>query len=245
MSYPSRVLHAQFEKIISRLGFDKVIAVSDATKASLLDSGIDENKVSTIYNGLDYSDFPKHKGSHAGQPFQFLFFGRVGYSKGIDILLSSYARLLSVREDHHLTLVIPSEQNGLFRKMEELIGELDLERKITIIHDLSTPDLHEKIAHSDAVIIPSYSEGFCYAAAETMAIGTPIISSGRKALREVISGRYIEVDQFNVEGFVQAMQLAIEGRWLETPVMKFELEDTIRQYEQMYDKVHQEKGADQ
>jgi len=237
MSYPSRVLHSSFERLIGRMKFNRFIAVSDATKSSLLEAGIDETKVITIHNGLAYVDFPSHQGSHDKEHFQFLFFGRVGYSKGLDVLLEAYAMLVSRRSDHHLTLVIPSEKNPLLKKVIQLIQDLKLEKEITILHDLARSDLRTSIAQSDAVVIPSYSEGFCFAAVETMAIGTPIISSGRKALKEVISGRFIEVEPFDSDAFSKALESAIDGRWQERPLMKFELMTTIEQYQAMYKSV--------
>ena len=234
MSYPSRVLHRLFERIVGGMKFNRFIAVSEATASSLRKAGINEERISTIHNGIEYDEFPKHKRTDARKPFHFLFFGRVGYSKGLDLLLPAYAKCNETLNDHHLELIIPSEDHSLLRKVLGVIEDLQLTSRVTLTHDLPRKELLQKIASSDAVIIPSYSEGFCYAAAETMAIGTPIISSGRKALKEVVSGRFIEVDEFSVDGFSKAMIDALNDRWSETPLKRFHLSDTIRKYEELY-----------
>ncbi len=235
MSYPAKVLHFSFEWMITKLSFDKYVGVSDYTKNALLESGISEQRVTRIYNGISYEGWPEHKGSSNDQPYTFLYFGRVGYAKGVDLLLNAYQQLLTKHSDHHqLVLVVPSEETPLLRKVKRLIKEYKLESHLMIKHDLAYSDLLSEIVRADAVVIPSYSEGFCFAAAETMAIGTPIISSGQGALSEVVSGQHIEAVSLDATDLMTAMHEALEGRWVETESKRFQLADTISAYQELY-----------
>ena len=237
MSYPAKVLHFSFEWMITKLSFDKYIGVSDYTKNALLASGIPEQKVARIYNGISYEGWPEYKGSKSEELYTFLYFGRVGYAKGVDILLSAYHKLLEKNTEHQLIMVVPSEDTPLLRKVKALVKNYKLENYLTIKHDLSYADLLSQIANVDTVVIPSYSEGFCFAAAETMAIGTPIVSSGQGALREVVSGQHIEAVSLDPIDLMEAMHEAIKGRWIETEPKRFQLSDTISAYQKLYKEI--------
>lgn len=235
MSSISKFLHRNFEKFITKLNFNKFVAVSDFTKESLIRGGVDSNKVLRIYNGIKYEGFPKHVSPTSGAPFSFMFYGRVGYAKGLDILLEGYHALIEEgHTNHQLILVLPSEKTSLFLKIQELISQLGVKEFISIYHDLKYSDLLAKISNVDCVIIPSYSEGFCYVAAETMAVGTPIISSGQGALKEVVNGKHITLENHTSSDMNKAMQKALLGDWVISASKKFILKDTIQAYLKLY-----------
>ena len=93
-----------------------------------------------------------------------------------------------------------------------MIEEYDLHSCVRIFHHLSKPELIEKITQSDAVVIPSYSEGFCYAAVESVALGMPIISSGRGALPEVVSGKFITLDRLGCYRIISGYEKVDDAR---------------------------------
>ncbi len=227
-------LHRLFERLLITLDFEKFAAVSDSTASALFNAGIKKEKISRIYNGIDYHGFPAHIGSQPNEPFCFLFFGRVGIAKGLDVLLEAYSELKKSHQRHKLKLILPSEQSATYRKVKYMIGSLDL-HDVEIRHDLPFTELKKEISMADAVVIPSYSEGFCFAAVEAMAIGTPIVSSGRGALREVVNGRFIHSESLNPKDFAQAMSKAIEGKWTEEATKKYSLNDTLTQYLDLYE----------
>ena len=101
-------------------------------------------------------------------------------------------------------------------------------------HHLPFETLKQSIATSDCVIIPSYSEGFCFAAVETIALGTPLISSNQTALKEVVSGKFIKMDNLSVAALVTAMDKARKGEWSKSPIKQFRLSDTIAAYKKLY-----------
>ena len=241
MIHPARWLHFSFEKMLTKLSFEKIVAVSDFTKEALMNAHVDPQKVVRIYNGIDYEE---HRGMHIQttpselpSPFVFTYFGRIGYSKGLDLLIEAVASLRDHNENFILQLIVPKEH--LFENLLNLIQEFRLENRVRFFHSLPKADLFDKIANSDAVVIPSYSEGFCFAAVETMTIGTPIVSSGRGALKEVISGQFIEMDSFSSIALKNAMIGAMQGRWTKTELKKFPLHHTVDQYIDLYQEMIQ------
>ena len=212
MSTWSKRLHKTFESWICGFRFDRYIAVSDYTKTALIAGGVDPARIQRIYNGISYDHFPIHQGSDDG-PYTFLYYGRLGYAKGVDLLLQAYHDLLKDRRDHQLLVVIPSEVQPTTDPVMQMIEDLGLRDHISFRHDLSYVDLIHQIAQVDAVVIPSYSEGFCFAAAETVAIGAPIITTGQGALSEVVSGRYIISDEHSASALTVAMHDALDDKW--------------------------------
>jgi len=159
---------------------------------------------------INYKDFvikKKNSKKEKEHSFTFTYFGRLGISKGLDLLLPAAEKICTIHPEVCLQLIIPK---------------------------LSFIDLKKNIVNADCVVIPSYSEGFCFAAAESVALGAPIISSNQMALKEVVSGQFIKMKEFSVEGLVNAMEAALKGEWLNSPIKKFELSDTIEQYKKLY-----------
>ena len=241
MTGPARWLHYSFEKMLTKLSFEKIVAVSDFTKEALISAHVDPKKVIRIYNGIDYGQHraTQIKVAHTGgqSPYIFTYFGRIGYSKGLDLLIEAAASLSNHNDNFVLQLIVPQEH--LFQNLLTLIQEFRLKNRVRFFHNLPKDDLFDKIATSDAIVIPSYSEGFCFAAVETMTIGTPIVSSGRGALKEVISGQFIEMDSFNSIALKNAMMAAMQGNWMRTELKKFPLQHTVDQYIDLYQELIQ------
>lgn len=222
-----------FERFVLRLSFDHYIAVSDFTARTLVQNGVKEAKVIRIYNGLDYDEFTGLK--HRPAPgFHYTFFGRLGVSKGLDLLLPAAAELRKTQPEARLQLVIPLRPAAMLQRINELIDELDIRDVTEVYHELSDEDLRELLLTSSCVVIPSYSEGFCFAAAEAVAMGIPVISSGRGALVETVGGKFLKMEEMNREALVQALHLAARGGYEERPATQYSLADSVDAYLEFY-----------
>lgn len=232
-------LHQFFEWMLLRLPFYKFVSVSDYTAASLIDAGVKPDKVVRIYNGIDYLEWKRPEMGEASNSdtFRFIYYGRLGISKGLDILLNGAEMLRRTQVDFHLELVLSLNPAFLLDEIMQMIQDKGLQSHISISHHLSLDALQTLIVSCDAVVIPSYSEGFCYTAAESVALEMPIISSHRGALKEVVSGSYLQLEAFTAEGMADAMAKAMTGDWNHRPVRKFELDHTVDQYVELYQEV--------
>ncbi|NND31296.1 MAG: glycosyltransferase family 4 protein [Saprospiraceae bacterium] len=244
----SRILlwgHYIFEKGLVKIPFDKFIAVSQHTYDRLEQAGVPAAKIERIYNGISYDAWkpPKANIKNSNRHlFRFIYFGRLGISKGLDLLIEA-AYLLNRRGAlFALHLVLPIEPKGLFNRVLNLIAQKELSELITIDHHLPKSILIEKITNADAVVIPSYNEGFCYTAVESVALGMPVIYTNRGALPEVVSGKYIVVDKFNAESLANAMQMAISGNWDKSELKYFYLADTVNDYISLYQEFLDSEG---
>ena len=230
--------HYLFEQMLTRFRFDKFIAVSHSTADSMRENGISEGRITMIYNGLDYDRIERLNRTVSKndekKPFTYTYYGRLGISKGLDILLDAAVLLREKYPDTRLNIIIPKTPKSLFNKITSYIKKHQLENYVSLKHHLASEALVSELKHSDCVVVPSYSEGFCYVAAESIALGVPLISSDKKALKEVVSGKYIKMNEFSAKGISDAIQKAMKNEWENTPVKKFELKDTVQQYINLY-----------
>lgn len=224
----ARILFFLYEQFVLRLPFAHFIAVSDFTKNALLEYKKEQN-VSRIYNGLEYKD-----GITSDRGNSYLFFGRLGVSKGIDLLLGACSLLIQRQVLFSLTMVIPRIPKAFYKRVVAQIESEGLANCISLKHHLSDQELQQEILSAKAVIIPSYSEGFCFAAAEVCAAGVPLIHSGQGALPEVVSGKTIAMDQLSAAALANAIEMAESGQWTKSDFKKFPLRDTVDQYTELY-----------
>jgi len=229
-----RMLFYYYEQFILQCRFDRYVAVSGYTNKSLQQVGIPAHKLITIYNGIDYDVFRAYR-SKSPKIFTYTYLGRLGISKGLDLLLPA-ARQFSLKyPKSKLQLILPKYPRALYKRISNWIRELELEDHIMLFHNLPRAQLYETMCQSSCIVIPSYSEGFCFAAAETMALEIPIISSQRGALGEVVSGRYIAMEAMTSTALTEALIKAKNGRWREKPFKRFPHDRSVEQYLEMYE----------
>lgn len=223
-----------FEKMLLKLPFEKFIAVSEFTKRELIKNGIPATKIERIYNGIDYDLF-KNYSPTPPKVFTFTYFGRLGISKGLNLLIPAAAEFRKQFPDTKLKLIIPKYPEALFQKIMNLIEKHDLKNYIEFHHNLPREELYQQLLSSSCVVISSYSEGFCFAAAETVALKIPIISSHQGALTETVSGKFIALEEMTVTNLADALAEAYYYNWKKIPIRYFHLADSVECYKRLYD----------
>jgi glycosyltransferase involved in cell wall biosynthesis len=233
LSFMARVLFYLYEKTISRFTFYKFIAVSESTRECLIQAGVKPEKILVIYNGIDYSKFEPSEHRPPAN-FTVTYFGRIGVSKGVDILLKASHLFFKENEDAILKLIVPSKPKASLTRTRRFIIKNRIEKNVIFLHHLSDEQLKQELLTSSCVVIPSYSEGFCFAAVETIAMHIPLISSDKTALKEVVCGTYIKMEELSVPCLVKALQKARANQWTVTAIKYFRLQDCIERYKQLY-----------
>ena len=236
----ARKLHYSFEQFLVKLPFDRFIAVSQSTADALEKAGVKKERIVLNYNGMDYSGYEAYKDHpqrKKGTPFIYTYCGRLGISKGMDLILAAAVEFRQKHPDSQLQMIIPTTPAPLFQTILKEIEKYDLTEYIQLRHHLSKADLIEAFKNSDCMLIPSYSEGFCFLAAECAALNVPFISADRTALKEVQSSTFIRMKEHSVKGLVEALEKAKIGEWEITPLKRYELEDTVKRYIQLYEEM--------
>lgn len=161
---------------------DVFIAPSQFMKELMVEFGHDESKIVVIPHFIDpqFLDLQESIKPHKSESPYLLYFGRLSEEKGVDKLLETmyiYKPGISVKI---------AGSGPEYEDLLHYIQSHDLP-DISFLGHLDPKELIAYIKGAQAVVIPSQSfESFGFTALETMAIGTPIISTTQGALAEVV-----------------------------------------------------------
>ncbi|MHB1587466.1 MAG: glycosyltransferase family 4 protein [Acidiferrobacteraceae bacterium] len=150
-----------------------VTAVSECSAAGLKDIGFVGTRV--VPNFVDTARFSPGPAARRATPFRLLFVGNFAPLKGSEVLRRLMPRL-GPSFELHFTSGLKAIDAGRMADNMRCIGRLT--------DDSALIDAYRAC---DAVIVPSYFEGFGYTALEGMACGKPVIASSAGALPEVVA----------------------------------------------------------
>ena len=171
-----------------------IIPEGNGVKNDLIEGGITRKEMKVLANGnvrgIDLTQYVRTQqvDAEAGEIrkegiFTFVFVGRVVRDKGINELVDAFVKLNKQYSDTRLLLVGRDEpeldplsaetQNMIYtHKAIEAVGEQD--------------DVRPWFAASDALVFPSYREGFPNVVIEAGAMGLPSIVSNINGCNEII-----------------------------------------------------------
>ncbi|MBT8552453.1 glycosyltransferase family 4 protein [Polynucleobacter paneuropaeus] len=195
-----------------------VITISQTTRNKLISIlGIKPEKISVILNAVeaefqffaptesDVSEFRNHL--NIGPNKLLLYTGGMEYRKNIPRLIKAIDCLWNegLRVSLCISGIVGDKWLSLFP--EDFI----LAKKVIFLGHLDLKKLRTAYDSADAVVFPTFSEGFGRSCLEAQICGTPLACSDIPILREV-SGAYPEYfDPFSVSDMAGAIKTAIEG----------------------------------
>ena len=116
-----------------------------------------------------------------------LFFGRVNFKKGLDILAKAFGAVARRRQDVHLVIAGPDNE-GWGARVRTWLSEEGVLGRTTFTGMLLGPDKLAVLRDASMFVLPSYTENFGLAVIEAMAAGLPIVISDKVNIwREVES----------------------------------------------------------
>jgi glycosyltransferase involved in cell wall biosynthesis len=132
-----------------------------------------------------------------GDKHIILFFGRINFKKGLDLLAKAFGTVAHRRTDVHLVIAGPDNE-GLGGRVRTWLSEQGVLDRTTFTGLLLGPDKLAVLRDAYMFVLSSYSENFGLAVIEAMAAGLPVIISDQVNIwREVQAGgagRVIPVD---------------------------------------------------
>lgn len=223
-----RKLLIAMEKITCRCA-TKVIPEGEGVKNTLIKEKITKKPLRVVLhgniNGVDtqYYDRTVHVNLLASKirengKFTFCFVGRMVKDKGINELVSAFIKLYEGHPDIRLILVGPFE-----RELDPILPET--ERRIlnhpAILFAGFQEDIRPYLAASDALVFPSYREGFPNVVLQAGAMGLPSIVTDINGCNEIIEEGVngIIIPPRHVEKLYEAMRYFVEHKNDEVPEM--------------------------
>jgi len=200
--YYSKLHKIYYEQVIARLAKNakKIITVSHFSKSQLVEIlGIPDQLIKVIYNGVDNHFLENEQEYESVRPY-FLYVGNRRKNKNVPAMLTAFAKAripndfmfyLSGNEDPELTA---------------LIGSLGIHKRVRFLGFIEEEDLPKIYKGAHATLFASLMEGFGLPIIESMASGTPVLTSTTSCLPEIAGGAALCVDPTDIS----AIQAGIE-----------------------------------
>jgi len=171
-----------------------LLAVSQAMRQSMAAMGMDADKITVHYTGVDLDHFgivdrEEAKTALGVSGKIVLCVGALIPRKGQDLLIRALPSIPDV------TLLLAGQ--GQYRRtLEKLAEELKVDRRVGFLGSIPHHKLPRVFAAADVMALPSSSEGLANAWVEALACGTPIVITDVGGARELVdrpeAGRIVE-----------------------------------------------------
>jgi glycosyltransferase involved in cell wall biosynthesis len=170
--------------------FDRVVAVSDETRARVLGCGVPPDRLAVIHNAIVTEHYESE--AHPRGVFRARFgipadayvvgyIGRLNPEKGQSLLLNAAARIAASRPRPWLAFVGDGPDRAALEREAAALGLSD---RVVFTGHLS--DVRPVYRDLDVLALTSYTEGFPNVLLESLCMGTPVIATDVGGVRELI-----------------------------------------------------------
>jgi glycosyltransferase involved in cell wall biosynthesis len=190
----------------------KIIVPSLYTKKRILHlSNVSSHKIHVIPEGIqdiflnDVDDTIKDDIRRKyNLPDKFLLYvGNIEPKKNLDLVVDVFQKLQQILPE--IKLVIIGKFGWKSKNIKRKILRLQSEKKLIATGYMPINDLAVTYKLAELFVFPSLVEGFGIPPLEAMASGTPVITSNRAAIPEVVGTAAIKIDPTNADQFFRAI----------------------------------------
>ncbi|MBU3678672.1 MAG: glycosyltransferase family 4 protein [Candidatus Kapabacteria bacterium] len=159
------------------------VVVSNSTRSECIQSGLRDENISVVYNGVDTAQFPMAVGIKAPVP-TVSYFGRLKRYKSVDHVIRAFAIALKDVPNARLEILGRGDDES---RLRSIVTELGLKNSVTFHGYVDDRRKVELLSWTHAVVNPSKKEGWGITNIEANACGTPVISADSPGLRDSVS----------------------------------------------------------
>lgn len=152
---------------------DSIHATADSEKDNLLRLGYND-KIEVIANGIDVDKVDMKRSWRRNR--EILFLSRVHVKKGINFLVEAVASLKD-ELDGYCVKVAGEGDESYINELRQLAVCLGVEHMIKFVGGVYGDSKWELFRHADVFVLPTHSENFGIVVAESLACGTPVITT--------------------------------------------------------------------
>jgi glycosyltransferase involved in cell wall biosynthesis len=203
-------------------GFDRVVAVSEATKRRIVAAGVPANLTVTIHNAIvvkDYDPADVAAGqfrSRLGISPQATVIGSVGRlspEKGQADLIRAVALLANRHPDLHVVFVGDGPDHA---RLAALAEDLGVRGAVTFVSHMR--DVRPVYRDIDLLALTSYTEGFPNVILESLCMDTPVLATAVGGVPEILvdGDTGIVVEPGDVAGIAEGLRRAVDDPSLGT-----------------------------
>lgn len=193
---------------------DCLHATAESEKENLLKLGYND-KIAVIANGINVDSIVLK--SSWKQKKEILFLSRVHVKKGINFLIKAVARLKNELQGYTVNIAGEGD-DGYISELKSLVLELGVADIVKFVGGVYGNEKWQLFKHADVFILPTHSENFGIVVAESLACGTPVITTKGTPWQDLENyhcGCWTEV---GINATVEALQkfIALSDEELET-----------------------------
>lgn len=191
---------------------DHILADSQATKDDLIalyDTPPD--KITVLLSGVDRRFKPSQRPrEHLRNKYHlpdgdYIFsIGTIQPRKNYERLVAAVAQLRERR--HDVRLVIAGGKGWLDTPIYDAIQYTDMTDYVHFLGFVDDADLPDLYTHAAVFAFPSLYEGFGFPVLESMACGTPVLTSNVSSLPEVAGDSALTVDPYDVSAIADGLE---------------------------------------
>ncbi|ENQ3078305.1 glycosyltransferase family 4 protein [Bacillus cereus] len=217
---------------------NSTITVSDYEKDNLVQMGVHQQKVTTIHNGVDLTQFQFVDKEAKKLMYKVGILARLSPEKNHSLFLK-IANLL--KEHRDIKFYIAGD--GVERqKIEQEINDLDISHNVELLGNVSTPQ--HFIKDMNVLVLTSFREVFPMTILEAMAVGTSVISIDVGGIKEAIAhgeNGYL-IKDYNEQEFAERILYLKENKHIEDKFICVSREKVEKDFslEKMVDKVEEQ-----
>lgn len=215
---PRTPLHKSFALMVYS-GIEEsshIITVSDFSKKKILESyDVNEDDITVIYHGIDKRYFSNDLNFddvrdkfHIPRTAKYFFhISNEQKHKNFDKAILAFSDFLknSGSKDYYLV----KAGKALYPKDREkhlaMTRELGISDRVIFINRVSEDELIKLYKGSRCLLFPSSREGFGFPPLESMAAGTPVISSNSTSIGEIVGDAGLVINPEDISEFAGAM----------------------------------------
>lgn len=211
----------------------KIITVSEFSKKELIELyKINPNKIDVIYEGVpemektdeifDQKILNKFK---INKPY-FFYIGNWRPRKNLPGLIKAF-KLFKEKGFDDL-LVIGGKKDKRFLDLEKEVKENQLEKKVILTDTLSIKEVSALYKKANALVSPSFYEGFGLPLLEAQSLGIPVLTSNISSLPEVAGEAALYVNPYNIKEIANGMERIVFDKKLREDLIKKGFENIKR-----------------
>ncbi len=187
---------------------DAVVTVGDNIEG-MLNGARTKKPIVYIGNGVDLNEFKDLKLERMNQ---FIHVANLRWQKGQQYLIEGFKKFHDENPKYKLVVIGDGEQRDTLKNLCE---RLDISHDIIFEGTRGRDYIVNELNKSKAFVLTSVSEGFPKVIIESMAAGTPVISSDVGNVKNVVGDSGIIFPQKDSEGVFEAMKLVSndDDRW--------------------------------
>lgn len=207
-------MHAQYPERARQIKYianasEGILSVSQDLAEKMANIGIDKNKISVIYNGVNLEKFTAREVDSL-KPY-IVFVGNLKKEKGVLELLEGFSQITSKYAEISLRYV---GSGPMLSVLKDKVKKLGLEDRVVFEGVKAHDELPEIIAKATILSLPSYNEGVPNVVLESMACSTPVVATAVGGIPEVVTEETgIIVPEISAKSVAKGLSAALDKEW--------------------------------